>query len=233
MTGRQIECPQCAVVVSDTDRFCERCGAVLSGIHRVAIPRGAPALGGAARVLGLRQRDSQRRILHRCGERRAEPDRDEAELRGVALITDRGLEHARNEDAAAAGMLLSTGADRPYAIAVAVCDGVSTTGDAHTAAVAASKAGVEAMVAALAASRKARAAVLLGLAGAAEAAAAVGAGTDRAIGAVVHLHRRGSRSHRDGDCGDRRGQRRRQQGVLAACTAGTGTTADRRRLRGA
>ena len=38
-----------------------------------------------------------------CGQRRAEPDRDEADLRGVALITDRGLEHARNEDAAAAG----------------------------------------------------------------------------------------------------------------------------------
>ena len=49
--------------------------------------------------------------------------------------------------------------ERPDAIAVAVCDGVSTSDDAQLAAVAASKAGVDAMLAALAASRKARAAV--------------------------------------------------------------------------
>ena len=48
MTVGQVECPQCSVVVSDTDRFCERCGAVLSGILRTAIPRGAPALEGTA-----------------------------------------------------------------------------------------------------------------------------------------------------------------------------------------
>ena len=103
-------------------------------------------------MLRLRQRAYGDGYCTACGQRRAEPDRDEAELRGVVLITDRGLEHARNEDAAAAGIVRHR-RGRPHAIAAAVCDGVSTTGDAHTAAVAASKAGVEAMVAALAASR--------------------------------------------------------------------------------
>ena len=107
-----------------------------------------------------------------CGHRRAEPDRDEADLDAIVLVTDRGIEHARNEDAAAAGIVVGSDTERPDAIAVAVCDGVSTSGDAQVASVAASKAGVDAMLAALAASRKARAAVLAGLADAAKAAAA-------------------------------------------------------------
>jgi serine/threonine protein phosphatase PrpC len=106
-----------------------------------------------------------------CGHRRAEPDRDQAEVGGMVLITDRGLEHARNEDAAAAGTVAG-GATEPAAIAVAVCDGVSSSGDAHRAAVAASNAGVDAMLAALAASHNARSAVLAGLVDAAKAAAA-------------------------------------------------------------
>ena len=60
-----------------------------------------------------------------CGNRRAEPARDQAELDGIVLITDRGLEHPRNEDAAAAG-IVACGVGRA-AIAVAVCDGVSTS----------------------------------------------------------------------------------------------------------
>ncbi len=106
-----------------------------------------------------------------CGHRRAEPDRDQAEVGGIVLITDRGLEHARNEDAAAAGTVVGN-VTEPDSIAVAVCDGVSSSGDAHMAAVAASNAGVDAMLAALAASRNARSAILAGLADAAKAAAA-------------------------------------------------------------
>jgi serine/threonine protein phosphatase PrpC len=106
-----------------------------------------------------------------CGHRRAEPDRDHAEVGGIVLITDRGLEHARNEDAAAAGTVAGN-VTEPDSIAVAVCDGVSSSGDAHMAAVAASNAGVDAMLAALAASRNARSAILAGLADAAKAAAA-------------------------------------------------------------
>jgi serine/threonine protein phosphatase PrpC len=106
-----------------------------------------------------------------CGHRRAEPDRDQAEVGGIVLITDRGIEHAGNEDAAAAGTVAGN-VTEPDSIAVAVCDGVSSSADAHMAAVAASNAGVDAMLAALAASRNARSAILAGLADAAKAAAA-------------------------------------------------------------
>ena len=144
------------------DRFCESCGASLSEVRRVAIPRpGQSAAGPCADCGNDADFDEYCTV---CGHRRAEPDRDQADLGGIVLITDRGIEHARNEDAAAAGILVGSDSRRPDAIAVAVCDGVSASDDAHTAAVAASKAGVDAMLAALVASRKARAAVLAGLA---------------------------------------------------------------------
>jgi serine/threonine protein phosphatase PrpC len=97
----------------------------------------------------------------------------------VALITDRGRHHPRNEDAAAAGTLAGS-SPAQSAIAVAVCDGVSTSGEAHRAAVAASKAGVDAMLAGLAAASPPRTAVLAGLAAAAKAAVEAGAGADPA-----------------------------------------------------
>ena len=99
--------------------------------------------------------------------------------------------------------------------------------------VAASKAGVDAMLAALAASRTSHAAVLAGLADAAKAAAC---GKDRRRSnyrAVVHLHRGDSRPDICWDSADHGRQRRRQQGVLASPTARTRATADRRRLVGA
>ncbi|WP_264070580.1 PP2C family protein-serine/threonine phosphatase [Mycolicibacterium komossense] len=99
------------------------------------------------------------------------PDRDEAQVGEIALITDRGLAHHRNEDAAAAGTV-TTGSGRP-GIAIAVCDGVSSSTDAHLAAVAASKAGVDAMLTTLA-SGEADDAVFAGLTAAARAAAMLG-----------------------------------------------------------
>jgi serine/threonine protein phosphatase PrpC len=148
-------------------------------VRRVAIPRDALALedqeGQCSDCGNEIHADG---YCSSCGSRRAEPDRDEAQLGRIALITDRGLVHARNEDAAAAGMVADSDPGRPYAIAVAVCDGVSTSAAAQLAAVAASKAGVGSMLAALAASRSAHAAVLAGLADAAKAAAAAGTPTD-------------------------------------------------------
>jgi serine/threonine protein phosphatase PrpC len=177
MTDQPAACPQCAANVEGADRFCESCGAILAAVRRVAIPRAAPLMEGRE---GLCSDCGNEKYADgycsSCGSRRAEPDRDEAQLGRIALITDRGLAHARNEDAAAAGMVAGSDPRLPYAIAVAVCDGVSTSGAAQLAAVAASKAGVGAMLAALVASRTTRAAVLAGLADAAEAAAAA-AGT--------------------------------------------------------
>jgi serine/threonine protein phosphatase PrpC len=171
MTDQDSSCPQCAADTARADRFCGGCGAILSDIRRVAIPRSGRALEGWDGPCADCGNDTHvDEYCTVCGHRRAEPDRDQAEVGGIVLITDRGLEHARNEDAAAAGTVAAS-ATEPASIAVAVCDGVSSSGDAHKAAVAASHAGVDAMLAALAASRNTRSAVLAGLADAAKAAA--------------------------------------------------------------
>lgn len=174
MNGEGVKCVQCGAVVVSADLFCERCGAILRAVRRVAIP-------GPARSQGLPCADCGSATYvddycSACGNRRADPDRDQADLDGIVLITDRGLEHTRNEDAAAAG-IVGVGGEGASAMAVTVCDGVSTSADAHTAAVSASMAGVEAMLRALAASREARSAVLAGLTDAAIAAASAGLGS--------------------------------------------------------
>jgi serine/threonine protein phosphatase PrpC len=168
----------CGATVVPADRFCESCGGGLSEVRRVAIPRAAQALEGPAGPCANCGNDNYVDVYCTvCGDRRAEPDRDQMDFCGIVLISDRGLEHVGNEDAAAAGMVAGGVGERPYAIAVAVCDGVSTSSAADTAAVAAATAGVDAMLGALAASRKARSAVLAGLADAAKAAVAAGTGS--------------------------------------------------------
>jgi PPM family protein phosphatase len=124
----------------------------LSEVRRVAVPRPAPNPDGRGSTVV--------------------PDRDEAHLDGIVLMTDRGLEHDRNEDAAAAGSFAGGAGQPPHAIVAAVCDGVSTSPDAYKASRAASTAGVEAMLQALAASRDMSSVVLAGLDDAARAAAA-------------------------------------------------------------
>jgi len=172
MTGQQDTCEQCDAAVQRADRFCESCGASLSEIRRIAIPQGERFLEGPCADCGNEEDFDEYCTV--CGHRRAEPDRAQADLGRVVLITDRGIEHARNEDAAAAAMLVGSDPERPDAIAVAVSDGVSSSDEAHAAAVAASKAGVDAMLAAFVVSRKARGAVLAGLGEAAKAAATAG-----------------------------------------------------------
>lgn len=172
MTGEQGVCAHCSAIVLRADRFCESCGAPLAEIRRVVIPRrGQDPTGPERPCADCGNATFSDDYCSVCGHRRTEPDRDEVVLGGVTLITDRGIQHAGNEDAAAAGVVVG-GGDRPDAIAVVVCDGVSSTSDAHAAAAAASAAGVDAMLAALAEVRPARAVVLAGLSGAAKAAAA-------------------------------------------------------------
>lgn len=176
MTQTQATCPQCDATVQRADRFCEDCGTALSEVRSVAIPRAGRTAQGPCADCGNEAAFDEYCTV--CGHRRREPDRDEAELGRIVLITDRGIEHSRNEDAAAAGILVGNDTEHPDAIAIAVCDGVSTSNEAHLAAVGASKAGVDAMLAAFAANRRARAAVVAGLEDAAKAAAA--AATDPA-----------------------------------------------------
>lgn len=178
MTAALTSCPRCAVTVAPGDRFCERCGVVLAEIRRAAVPRPVRSTAGGA---GLCPDCGNSSYLDSycttCGNRLMGPDREEAWVGDVMLVTDRGHEHPANEDAAAAGIL----AGRTPVTAIAVCDGVSTSSAAHLAAAAAAGSGVDAMLTALAAGRTAAQAVLAGLAAAADAAAATGAGADRSM----------------------------------------------------
>lgn len=87
-------------------------------------------------------------------------DRGVAGLDAVHLVTDRGIVHARNEDAVAAAAL-----ERPDgpAIVIAVADGVSSSDDPQAASGAAVRSGVAACLAALRADRTAEDALLEGL----------------------------------------------------------------------
>jgi serine/threonine protein phosphatase PrpC len=172
MTSPGATCPHCAMAVQPADRFCEDCGGSLSEVRKVAIPR-PPSTDTPCTDCGNEAHFDEYCTV--CGHRREQPDRGEASLGAIVLITDRGIEHARNEDAAAAGMLVGSDVEHPDAIAVVVCDGVSSSDEAQKAAVAASNAGVDAMLAAIAASKKSRAGVLVGMDAAAKAAVAAGA----------------------------------------------------------
>lgn len=172
MNREGVMCVQCGTTVVTDDRFCESCGSTLSAVRRVAIPRPAQSPQGPCADCGNESFVDD--YCSACGNRRPEPSRDEAELDGIVLITDRGLEHPRNEDAAAAGIVACGSGE---AIVVAVCDGVSTSSAADTASKGASTAGVNAMLNALASDRKPESAVLAGLTDAAKAAADAGADT--------------------------------------------------------
>ena len=109
MNGDGVTCMQCGAISVPADLFCEGCGALLRAVRRVAIPGQVQSqeipcsdCGGATYVDDY---------CAACGNRRAEPAREQAELDGIVLITDRGLEHPRNEDAAAAGIVACASGD--------------------------------------------------------------------------------------------------------------------------
>ena len=111
-----------------------------------------------------------------CGNGRAVPDRDWVQLGEIVVMSDRGLRHSINEDAAAAGIIIAgSGPDRPDPRVAVVCDGVSSSTAARLASSAASTTGVDAMLAALAADESPHAAVVAGLTCAASAAESAGA----------------------------------------------------------
>ena len=174
MNREEVTCMQCGSTFVAADLFCESCGTILRAVRRVAIP--GPARSPDVPCADCGNETYVDDYCTACGNRRAEPARDRADLDGIVLITDRGLEHPRNEDAAAAGIVAAAG-EQSSAIAVTVCDGVSASADAQLAAVGASMAGVDAMLRALAGSRQAGSAVLAGLTDASIAAAGAGLGS--------------------------------------------------------
>lgn len=101
----------------------------------------------------------------------APADRFEADLGAVCLVTDRGIAHARNEDAVAAAVM--EGEHGPHTTVIVVCDGVSTSSDPQAASGNAARAGVRACLRALEQGRPATDAALAGLVAASDAVCAL------------------------------------------------------------
>ena len=124
-------CPVCGEPIGPDDGFCEACGAELAP---AAVSSGAaggavecPACAAAGRAAaGCRAAAgiTPEGYCEFCG-RKVPSGRDHEELDAglLAGVTDRGLRHARNEDAMALAATRVAGG--PVALAV-VCDGVSS-----------------------------------------------------------------------------------------------------------
>jgi serine/threonine protein phosphatase PrpC len=128
-------CPSCGEAVAEEDDFCESCG---TRLHAPPPEEGiCPKCGAPAD-----QADADG-YCTRCGHRMPRPsDHSEVEEGGMALVSDKGLRHHRNEDA---GAIRAT---EHFSVLV-VCDGVSTTANPDQASAAAASAIAEVVVARL------------------------------------------------------------------------------------
>ncbi|WP_308248334.1 MULTISPECIES: PP2C family protein-serine/threonine phosphatase [Nocardia] len=149
-------CPDCVGSARAGHRFCEGCGREL-GVRKVALPVHDPAATPQCSTCGERRYEGG--LCAQCGSPKPVPDRFEDDLGAVYLLTDRGISHARNEDAVAAAVRDGDGTR-----VIVVSDGVSTSQDPQAASGTAARSGVDAALAALADGRSARDAVMAGLA---------------------------------------------------------------------
>lgn len=123
------KCPVCAQPAGNGDAFCENCGAQLAEASVAGPAQAAVCLdcGGAVAEDGF---------CSVCGKKAlsARDHWQETPADWVGGVCDRGIVHARNEDA----MALSALADRSVAVLV-VCDGVTSAPDSDRAALAAAR----------------------------------------------------------------------------------------------
>lgn len=162
-TGVGLHCPGCDAEVHQQDRFCENCGQELGG-KRIALPNNEPGPPSACDGCGGLKFDGDGYCVG-CGQLRGAPDRFDADLGTVAVVTDRGISHARNEDAVAAAVLDGPGG----ATVIVVADGVSSSEDPQVASGTAARTGVDACRTALLDGLPAAEAAMAGLAAAAQA----------------------------------------------------------------
>ena len=167
-TSSAATCPSCGAAVPAGSRFCEGCGTPLGGDagpapasapaptpsgelgsgpisaptrRKEAEPAGgAPAVAEPRRCLACQGMVGADGYCETCGTK-APSERDhfeEAPAAWVAGVCDRGLVHARNEDAMA---LLASAA--PRRAVLVVCDGVSNSTDSDVASLAGARAAGE------------------------------------------------------------------------------------------
>src|SRR5581483_7913878 len=141
-----VTCPSCGAPTGAEDSFCEACGTEL------AVPvtsSGAPGYRPECPVCSVDPSAppaviSAEGYCESCGRKvPSGRDRSELDLGPLAGVSDRGLRHARNEDA----MALAAGPTPGGQVAIAVvCDGVSSSPQPDEASLAAAQAAVRALL---------------------------------------------------------------------------------------
>ena len=142
-----VTCPSCGEPIEVGDSFCEACGTELAP---PAISAATPGFSPTCPVCSVDPSVpasagiSPEGYCESCG-RKVPTGREhvEIDLGLLAGVTDRGLRHARNEDAMA--LATTDTPDGPVAIAV-VCDGVSTSPRPDDASLAAAQAAVRTLL---------------------------------------------------------------------------------------
>jgi serine/threonine protein phosphatase PrpC len=160
MTAGPSSCPTCGQPTAAGDAFCESCGSPLAGTPTAAttadpaqrtesfpVPKttlsAAPGIADVCAECGAAVLDDG--FCSQCGKKAPSP-RDhwqENPVDWVGGVCDRGIVHARNEDA----MALAGLADHSLAVLV-VCDGVTSAPDSDRAALAAAREACSVLVAA-------------------------------------------------------------------------------------
>ncbi|WP_084477797.1 PP2C family protein-serine/threonine phosphatase [Nocardia jejuensis] len=231
-------CAACGTFAAATDRYCEECGREL-GVRRIALPPFTGGTSREATTMPVAELNAAGEVPYTgttmsydattkaacdgcgattfdtdgycaaCGQLGPQRDRFEADLGAVFVITDRGISHARNEDAVSASVV-----DRapgvPATVVIAVCDGVSTSEDPQAASGTAVRTGVDACLTALAENKTAEESVMAGLAAAARAVTDVGTPDGRSpsctyVSAIVQFDPTGGARITVANVGDSRG----------------------------
>src|SRR5712691_10661564 len=140
---QELTCPNCGQQIWPDDNFCEACSTELAP----AVSSGERAEAVVACPNCTDSTITPEGYCESCGYKvPSGNDHVELDLGLVAGVTDRGVRHARNEDAMALATANSTSG--PVALAV-VCDGVSTSSNPDEASQKASQSAVQVLLSAV------------------------------------------------------------------------------------
>ncbi|MBO0820887.1 MAG: protein phosphatase 2C domain-containing protein [Nocardiopsaceae bacterium] len=140
-------CPSCGETITDTDGFCEACGAELApAVDSAGTEKDQAECPVCAADESVTSAVTAEGFCEHCG-RKVPIGRDHVELDigPVAGVSDRGLRHSRNEDAMAMASAARPDGDGPVTVAV-VCDGVSSAPRANEASLAGARAAIRVLL---------------------------------------------------------------------------------------